>query len=116
MDITNIIVAIILLAGAVIMTILIPGLKVRLSSDNAEMIYGLIKIAVAAAEQIYGSKTGQKKKQYVIDYLKGKGITVNVDVIESEFNAMIEAAVYELSREQANVICIGEGVDNNERY
>ncbi len=99
MDITNIISIIILLIGSVIMTILIPELRGRMSSDKMETIYGFIKIAVAAAEQIYGSKTGQKKKQYVIDYLKGKGITVDVDVIESEFNAMIESAVYELSKD-----------------
>ena len=114
MDITNIISIIILLAGAVIMTVLIPGIKSKISSDSMVTVYGFITIAVAAAEQIYGSKTGQKKKQYVIDYLKGKGITVDIDVIESEFNAMIEAAVYELSKEQANVICIGEGVEAND--
>ena len=114
MDITNIISIIILLAGTVIMTVLIPGIKSKISSDSMETVYGFIKIAVAAAEQIYGSKTGQKKKQYVIDYLKGKGINVDIDVIESEFNAMIEAAVYELSKEQANVICIGEGVEAND--
>ena len=114
MDITNIISIIILLVGAVLITVLIPGIKSRISSDSMEAIYSFVKIAVAAAEQIYGSKTGQKKKQYVIDYLKGKGITVDVDVIESEFNAMIEAAVYELSKEQANVICIAEGVEAND--
>ena len=54
-----------------------------------------MKIAVAAAEQIYtGSGRGEEKKAYVLEWLRAHGITVD----DEKLDAMIEAAVYELSQ------------------
>jgi len=47
---------------------------------------------VAAAEQIYNSDEGQKKKAYVISLLEKQGYTANT----SEIDAAIEAAVLKL--------------------
>ncbi len=53
-----------------------------------------MKIAVAAAEQIYqGEKRGAEKKQYVLDFLAQNGISFS----EESVNAAIEAAVNELN-------------------
>ena len=51
-----------------------------------------VKIAVAAAEQIYTAADGDKKKQWVLDYLEQRGIILD----EDELDAAIEAAVLEL--------------------
>lgn len=98
MDLTQIIVLIIGVVSLCITSIFLPYVKTKVSANKLSTIYTLVKIAVNAAEQLYGSKMGEKKKQYVIEYLAGKGIYVDVDIIASEFNAMIESAVYELSR------------------
>ncbi len=100
MDITQIIVLIIAVLGLVLTGVFFPYAKTKVSADKLSMVYSLVKIAVNAAEQIYGSKMGEQKKQYVVEYLAQKGIYVDVDIVASEFNAMIESAVYELSREQ----------------
>ena len=100
MDITQVIVLIISVISLLITGVFVPYVRTKVSGDKLSNIYTLVKIAVNAAEQLYGSKTGEKKKQYVIEYLAGKGIYVDVDIIASEFNAMIESAVYELSKEQ----------------
>ena len=50
---------------------------------------------MAAAEQIYtGSGRGQEKKAYVLNWLREHGVTVD----EDKLDAMIEAAVYDLSQ------------------
>lgn len=56
-----------------------------------------MRIAVAAAEQLWkgSEKAGAEKKQYVIEFLKSKGLTVDFE----ELDAMIEAEVYSLYAE-----------------
>lgn len=100
MDITQIVSLIIAVLGLILTGIFMPYIKSRVSTEQLDLIYKAVKIAVYAAEQLYGSGMGAVKKQYVIDYLASKGLYVDVDVISSELNAMIESAVYELSREQ----------------
>ena len=100
MDITQILVLIISVLGLVLMGAFMPYVKTKVSSEQLGTIYTIIKIAVEAAEQIYGAGMGPVKKDYVVEYLASKGLYVDVDVVSSELNAMIESAVYELTKEQ----------------
>lgn len=95
-DITTIINAVIALIAAVITAFVIPWVKSKTTSQQREDLIAWIKIAVAAAEQIYiGDKRGAEKKQYVLDFLAKYGFSVNEDSV----NAAIEAAVRELNNE-----------------
>ncbi|WP_425446395.1 phage holin, LLH family [Dethiothermospora halolimnae] len=52
--------------------------------------YKWIVRSVYAAEQIFqGSNLGEKKKEYVLSFLRSKGIKIN----EEQLNILIEAAV-----------------------
>lgn len=94
MDITTIIEAVFALAAAVITAIVIPYIKSRTTAQQQAEINAWVKIAVAAAEQIYtGSGRGEEKKAYVLNWLAEHGITMDKDRI----NALIEAAVYDLN-------------------
>lgn len=94
MDITTIIEAVFALASAVITAIVIPYIKSRTTAQQQAEINAWVKIAVAAAEQIYtGSGRGEEKKAYVLNWLAEHGITMDEDRI----NALIEAAVYDLN-------------------
>lgn len=95
MDITTIIEAVFALAAAVITAIVIPYIKSRTTAQQQAEINAWVKIAVAAAEQIYtGSGRGEEKKAYVLNWLAEHGITMD----EERINALIEAAVYDLNR------------------
>ena len=59
-----------------------------------------IETAVKAAEQIYGSKAGQQKKDYVVAFLLSKGIVADVD----EVTALIESEVYKLTKAGENTL------------
>lgn len=71
---------------------LIPWLKEKLSAEKLERLVKLVKIAVEAAEQLYGSGAGQQKKEYVISFLLSKGIVFDANEVE----AIIESAVLQL--------------------
>ena len=96
-DLTPIVNAVIALIAAIITTFLIPWIKSRIDAAKLAQIVEWVGIAVRAAEQIYNeSGMGEKKKQYVLDFLASKGFTLDPDSI----NAMIEAAVKDLNIEQ----------------
>ena len=95
-DITMIVNAVIALIAAIITTFLIPCIRSKTTAQQREELVAWVKIAVAAAEQIYkGKGRGDEKKQYVLDFLEDNGFTVNEDSV----NAAVEAAVKQLNGE-----------------
>ena len=99
-DLTPVIQALITLASTVITIFVIPKLtaflRERLSVQEQEQLREWVKVAVTAAEQLYGSKTGQQKKEYVVSFLLSKGLVVYVD----EITALIESEVYKLTAQK----------------
>jgi hypothetical protein len=97
-DLTPIFQALILLISSVITIYILPKVKVfltaKLSSEQMENLKKWVKVAVAAAEQLYGSKKGQEKKEYVVSFLLSKGLVFDVD----EVTALIESEVYKLTQ------------------
>ena len=94
-DLTPAINAAITLLAALLTAFLIPWLKRRTSAQDREELLRWVEIAVAAAEQIWGSAQGEEKKKAVADFLREKGFSFS----EREINSAIEAAVRELHRE-----------------
>lgn len=94
-DITPIVNALMAVIAVLITVYLIPWIKSRTTEQQREEINAWVKIAVMAAEQLYkGEGQGEAKKQYVLDFLAGKGLTLDMDMI----NNMIEAAVLEINK------------------
>lgn len=92
-DVTDIAEAIIVLISALITTFVLPYIKQKLSDDKRQKLIFWIETAVKAAEQLYGSKAGQQKKEYVVSFLLSKGIVADID----EVTALIESEVYKLT-------------------
>lgn len=92
-DLTQVIVAIVTLALSSITFFLVPYLKSKLTAEQLETVKFWVNIAVEAAEILYkGKGRGEEKKEYVLDFLKSKGFSL--DTIE--LDNIIEAAVLEL--------------------
>ena len=89
-DITPIVNAVIALAAALVTAFVIPWIKSKTTAAQREEIDAWVQIAVTAAEQIYkGSGRGEEKKEYVLNFLKGKGFEVDT----ASVNLMVESAV-----------------------
>lgn len=92
-DLTPVIEAVIALCVALVTTFLIPYIKSKTTKEQQDKINGWVKIAVAAAEQIYTVPgSGKVKKDYVLHFLESKGFTID----EKSLDSMIESAVYAL--------------------
>ena len=101
-DITPIIEAVAALIGVIVTCVLIPFIKSKTTASQQAEINAWVKIAVSAAEQIFkGSGRGEEKKQYVIAWLKERGVTVN----ENELDALIEAGAVSAERTE-NGVCL----------
>ena len=87
-----------MLAIGAVVTVLVMWYKGKLTDAQVARIWEWVCIAVQAAEQLFGPKTGQQKKQYVVDLLSDVGI-----VLTDKVDAMIEAAVGELNIKLAEV-------------
>lgn len=96
-DLTQIIVAVLTLVISAVSAFLIPYIKTKVSAEQFATIKLWVQVAVQAAEMLYvGSGRGEEKKQYVLDFLKSKGFSLNMEEIEN----LIEAAVLELKQSQ----------------
>ena len=97
-DLTPVIQALITLASTLFTVLILPKLssflKERLSKQQRENLRQWTEIAVRAAEQLYGSKTGQQKKDYVLAFLLEKGIVFDT----AEVVALLESEVYKLTK------------------
>lgn len=86
---------VIALIGAIITYIVIPYIKSKTTVEQQKTVEFWVRIAVNAAEQIFGNpKMGTTKKEYVLKFLKEKGFNVS----ETDLDTLIEAAVLELNK------------------
>ena len=92
-DMTQVIVALIGLAGVVLSTVIIPLLRAKTTKQNWENAMFWVRLAVQSAEQIYtGTGMGEKKKECVEKFLKEHNIQLDPDQVD----VAIEAAVKEI--------------------
>ena len=95
-DLTQIILAIITLIGAIITRYVIPWIKDKLDDRQYDVFATLVRVGVFAAEQIFKSDQWKEKKQYVLDLLVENGYEIDATAVD----ALIEATVRQLRIEQ----------------
>lgn len=94
-DLTPIINAVIALLAAVITAFVVPWIKRNTTQKDREEMLKWVEIAVAAAQQLYHQLDGAERKAYVLDFLAGKGYSMD----DAALDNAIEAAVLKLHRE-----------------
>lgn len=82
-DLTPVLQLAIMLLSALITAFVIPWIKSRASAQQWEALVNVTRTAVFAAEQVYGSGWGREKLHYAEEYIRKKGYTVDVDLIEA---------------------------------
>lgn len=93
MDITLLIRALFLVLSFIYTVVLVPYIKSKTTEEQYSKLKFYVKTGVQAAEMIYNEPgMGAIKKDYVLNYIRGLGFTVDVN----ELNALIESAVLEL--------------------
>ena len=79
---------------------IIKFIKDRLTKEQKESIKDWTRVAVQAAEMIYREKgSGEIKKKYVFDFIRGKlDDYAAVKVSDEQLDTLIEAVVYEVKK------------------
>ena len=93
----QILMLVISLIGVLLTGLIVPWLKLKIGNEKIKDIELWVSVAVAAAEQMKVAgllPDGQEKKDFVLQFIKDKGITIT----EQELDALIEAAVYEINK------------------
>lgn len=108
MNITQILLGIILILGALATLIVWPYIKTHVSAEQLSILAGIAQTVVFAAEKIFGAKMGADKLAYALNLAKKllakKGLTFDEEVIR----AAIEAQVQQLSLDQKAVEGVAE--------
>ena len=93
-DLTQIISAILGLFAALITYRLIPYIKAKTTNEQQAYIRALVKAGVFAAEQIYRTEgMGQKKMEYVREFLHQHGFDINIAEIEAAVSEYINPPI-----------------------
>lgn len=109
-DLTPIFQAIIALLAALVTYKLIPWIKSKTTKQQQENLAAAAKIAVYAAQQLYGAskESNEAKLDYCMRRLYDEGFNVDTDAIR----AAVEKAVYELKPTARFVDIVGRATDD----
>jgi len=99
MDITQILLGAILILGGVFVLVAWPYIKAHVSAEQLQMLYGIAKTAVYAAEKIFGAKMGDDKLAYALGVVKRWLEKKNISFDEEVIRAAIEQQVKQLDME-----------------
>lgn len=83
-DLTPLFQAVIAFLASVITLKLIPWINARTTIQQQAKMRAGIKVAVFAAEQLYGANNGKEKMMYVKGKLAEKGFHIDIDEIEAK--------------------------------
>lgn len=98
-DLTPVFQALLALAASLVSALLLPYIRSRTSAAQQQELWGWVRIAVSAAEQLYnGSGRGEEKKAYVLDWLQKRGFRLDAETLD----ALVEAAVRQLKEPLEN--------------
>ena len=94
-DWTQIFIALISLAGALLTGVVIPYIRAKTTKQQRDNIYTIIQSAVWAADQMFKASdpTGELRLRWVMNQLE----ELNLNVTESDLVLMVEQAVKELN-------------------
>lgn len=99
MDYTILVQAIITLAATLITAYLVPYIKAKAGAAKYDRIMQITRVAVRAAEQLFGAGHGEDKLEYVENRLLEQGIKIDL----SEIRDLIESEVYKLTNPTAEL-------------
>ncbi len=90
-DVTQVVLALLTLISGIVTTFLVPWLKQKLDAGQRERLAALIRVGVFAAQQLFRTDEGVRKKAYVIQLLQDQGYEINSEEIDARIEAELMA-------------------------
>lgn len=89
-DLTQILLAVLSLLASIITRFLVPWVKSRTTESDQKILESTARIAVFAAEQLYGALKGDMKLKFAKAYLQRHGWDVDTDEVKTTIEAMVQ--------------------------
>lgn len=96
-DLTPIFQAIIALLAALVTYKLIPWIKSKTTEQQQSNLYAAAKIAVYAAEQLFGAGQGEEKLQYALEALRRAGFDMDMPLVRETIENIVHGMIKPLS-------------------
>lgn len=87
-DLTPLFQAVLAVLAAIVTYKVVPWIQARTTAQQQALLTAAVRVAVYAAEQLYGAGAGKDKLMYVKAQLAKKGFRVDVDEIEAAVKEM----------------------------
>ena len=98
-NLTPILQAVIALLAALITYRLIPWIKARTTTEQQAQLRAAVRVAVFAAEQIFGAGHGAEKMDYALTFLRDQGFDVDSREIEAAVGELLNALEWDIEIE-----------------
>ncbi len=76
--------------GALLTIVVIPYLREVTTEKQRNKVMFWVETAVMVAEKRFGPDTGRRKKEWVLAFLKQRGIKVKAEELDTIIDAMVE--------------------------
>jgi len=100
---TQVMSGVITILGAVLLYVIVPWVKQRMTAEQMAQLMMLVEVAVTAVEQFFKNMpevTSAEKKDYCYEYLRDLGVDISMD----QLDALIEHMVYEINLVQKDKV------------
>ena len=101
-DITKIVLVVLYLCFSAITLYLIPWIKSRTSVKQQELIVGIAKTAVYAAQQLYDKEAVDVKKAYAMERVESELTRYNIKLSTDDISTYIEGALKDIKTSLAD--------------
>lgn len=109
-DLTPVFQAVIALLAALVTYKLIPWIKSKTTKQQQDNLTAAAKIAVFAAEQIYGAAKGDEKLEYALEALEKAGFVIDKTLAREA----IEKAVHDMNEPRKVLAALAEAMEDEE--
>ena len=91
----------VMIIGLLIARYAVPWLKQRAENEKMEQIIVWVEQAVLMAQQVHWAKTGEERKQIVLEILKKIIEEKGIEITDEQLDTLIEAAVKSMKMGEA---------------
>ena len=99
-SLTEVVEAVFKLIAALICCRLIPWIKAKTSAETQKRLDAAIRVAVYAAEQLYGANQGETKLRHALETLKQAGYDIKDRAVMDGVEAAVQALTLEAAKAQ----------------
>lgn len=95
-DMTQVFLSLLSLITVIVTSVLVPWIKTKITAQQQDTIQRLAKVAVRAAQQLFGDDYPDDKKDYALEYVSNMLKKYHINLSVDDISTYIEGALKEI--------------------